>query len=141
MPLFGRKPLPGPDAPLQDHLAAIGAGRDGSVEAFVRALAARDLWLAAAELPEGRQPGEEWTTETDTTIPLLSNTFPDGTGRTLMVFSTQEGVHARAPQAFPLRTDGRGVLHLVTGSYDGAVVEDAGRWQVLRSEWIAQGLG
>ena len=51
MPLFGKKQLPGPDAPLADHLAAIGAGRDGSVEAFVQALAARDLWLGAAELP------------------------------------------------------------------------------------------
>ena len=141
MPLFGKKQLPGPDAPLADHLAAIGAGRDGSVEAFVQALAARDLWLGAAELPEGRQPGDRWTSEADTTIPLLSNTLPDGTGRTLMVFSTQEGVQARAPQAFPLTTDGRGVLDLVLGSYDGVVVEDAGRWQALRSEWIARGLG
>ncbi|MCU1588699.1 MAG: hypothetical protein JWN31_2192, partial [Frankiales bacterium] len=47
-----RRPLPGPDAPLPEHLDAILRGAEGSVEALVRALASRRLWVAVRELPQ-----------------------------------------------------------------------------------------
>ena len=144
MPLFRRKPeepLPGPDARIELHLDAILAGRDGAVPAYIRALAARDLWVAAQQLPDGVRPGEAFTTGSDTVMSLLGTTMPDGRGRALQLFTSQAGVNVRTPLAFPVKMPGRDALGLVLRSYDGAVVDPHDRWQGLASAWIADALG
>lgn len=125
----GRGPL-GPDAPLADHVAAIGKGRDGAVAAYVRALAARTLWVVAAAPPD--------TSSAD--VALLASALPDGSGRGLLVFTDPAGVGARSPGAHPLGMAGRDALDLVVQSYDGAVVDPHGRWQALRAAWVRDAL-
>lgn len=140
MPLFRRSPLPGPDAPIEEHLDAIAAERAGAVHAYVRALAARDLWTAVAELPPGVGPGQAWTPTEPTAMPFLTTTLPTDTGTALQVFTSEVGVQARAPRAFPVKQPGREVLELVVAQHDGAVVDSHARWQALASAWIAEAL-
>lgn len=140
MPLFRRPPLPGPDAPIEEHLDAIAAGREGAVPGCVRALAARDLWTAVAELPPGVSPGQAWTVTEATSLPFLTTTLPDGSGSALQVFTGEAGVRARAPRAVPVRQPGRAVLEIVVGQYDGAIVDSHARWQALASAWIGEAL-
>jgi hypothetical protein len=141
MSLFGRKKAPlSADAPLADHLDAIGAGRDGAVAAYVRALAGRQLWAASAELPPGVEPGTTTTLGSATEVALLSSTLPDGSGSALLVFTDPAGVAARAPAAYPIGMPGHSLLDLAVRSYDGVVVDPHGRWQALASAWISGAL-
>jgi len=140
MPLFRRSPLPGPGAPVDEHLDAIAAGRPGAVPAYIRALAARDLWVGAAELPAGIGPGEAWTVTEPITLPLLTTGMPDGSGRALQLFTSQTGVQVRAPQLVPIGLDGRRALDMVVTGYDGAIVDSHARWQGLASAWISEAL-
>lgn len=138
MALFTRKPLPGPDAPVVDHLDAIARGHDGAVEALVGALAARTLWVAVRELPEELYGKEVVVTEA-VELQLLGSTLPDS-GSALLVFTDQEQVHLRAPEAVPVAMDGRSVLERVLAGYDGLVLNPGSRHQALRSEWVRAGL-
>lgn len=136
-----RPPLPGPDAPLEEHLDAFAAARPGAAGALVRALAARDLWQAAREQPAGIPPHQEVVLQEDLPLELLTTTLPDG-GRAYAVFSTEAQVHARNPQAWPVRRPGADVLAelLVDEGAGGLVLDPAGRWQVLLTEWVRDGL-
>jgi len=140
VPLFRKREPLAPDAPLPDHLEAIAAGRDGAVEAYVRALAARTLWVGLAQLPAGLQPGDSVELTADVEVALLGSTLPDGTGRSLLAFTEEAGVQARAPRALPVGLVGRDVLDLVVRSYDGVVVDAHARWQALASDWVGDAL-
>jgi hypothetical protein len=141
MGLFRRREpaLPGPQDAFADHLAAIGRGQGGAVDGFVRALLAQDVWEAWRELPPGVAPGETATAAAPADIQVLSTTMPDGADA-LVIFGSDAGVHARSPQAYPVRRPGADVLRpLIDGDprWAGVVFDPAGpTYQVLTAEWI-----
>jgi SseB protein N-terminal domain len=141
MGLFRRSAArqPGPQDAFADHLAAIARGQDGAIAGFVRALMAQEVWEAWRELPPGVEAGQTVTVEAAVHIRILSTTMPDG-GAALAVFSSDAGVRARSPQAYPVKRPGADVLKpLIEGDpkWDGLVFDPAGPvYQVLRAQWV-----
>ncbi len=84
MRLFRRSPappvlLPGPEAPVEEHLDAILAATPGAVYALVRALAARPLWQACRNLPPDAVDPTTGLLLRSVEIQIASTTMPDGT--------------------------------------------------------------
>lgn len=139
MGLFSKKPAPGEDAPLADHLADIRAGRERGLPGLVNALAARPLYVGVRELPPGAVPGQLWTVPAPTTVQMMTTELPNGAAPALQVFSSEDMVRARNPAAFPMGQPGRLVLLDVIDHYAGLVLDTAGPTpQALTSEWISQ---
>jgi hypothetical protein len=102
-------------------------------------LLAQDVWEAWREPPPGVEVGQTVTVADSIHIQVLSTTMPDG-GKALAIFSSEAGVHARSPQAYPVRRPGADVLRpIVEGDpeWDGLVFDPAGPvYQVLRAHWV-----
>ena len=134
--------LPGDNDSFADHLAAIAQSRDGALGGFVRALLAQDLWEAWRELPPGFEPGQTVTAAAPEHIQVLSTTMPDGSPA-MAAFSSEASVHARSPEAFPVRRPGGDVLRPILDGdpqWGGIVFDPAGPvYQILKAEWIRDG--